>query len=137
MNIDYFAVLPSGPKGALQTHCLTNGPSDARQDEDWERAVHYGAGIIRVRDSGVELRIPIEFGFGYVLQYFKHFLEAEQKERTVRERLQAQLDWIGRALPVQLRQAGKQILLEGETTHRFPRTPFLEALRHTMKRSII
>lgn len=137
MNIDYFAILPSGPKGALQTHCLTTEDGHAGRDEDWERAVHYGAGVIRVQDHGIELRIPIEFGFGYVLQYFKHFLEAEQKDRTTRKRLQAQLDWIGRALPVQIRRTGKQIFIESDTTHRFSRTAFLKALRYTMKRSII
>ena len=137
MNIDYFAVLPSGPKGALQTHCLTTGDGHAGWDEEWERAVHYGAGVIRVQNHGIELRIPIEFGFGYVLQYLKQFFEAEQKDRAARERLQAQLDWIGRALPVQIRRTGKQIFIKSDTTHRFPRIPFLKALQHAMKQSLV
>ncbi|SDB86368.1 hypothetical protein [Exiguobacterium indicum] len=70
MQIDYFAVQPSGPKGALEAHVLYPGWNQ-RQNEEWERAVHYGAGLIRIRQRGTELRIPIEFGFGYVLQYIR------------------------------------------------------------------
>jgi len=128
MKIDYFTVLPSGPNGALQTHCLTEGDWYRQLDEEWERAVHYGAGIIQIRQRGVELRIPIEFGFGYVLQYLKQFFEAEQKEPSIRKRLQAQLDWIADGLPIKLQREAEKIIIWGDQAYRVSRRPFLKAL---------
>ncbi len=107
MVIDYFAVLPSGKKGALEPHCLTLGTWYQRVNEELFRAIHYGAGIIRIRDKGAELRIPIEFGFGYVLQYLRQFTEAERQSGRKRHVLQRQLDWIGRGLPIELKRSGR------------------------------
>lgn len=131
MNIDYYAVLPSGPNGTLQSHCLTKGSWYHQLDEEWERAVHYGAGLIRIQQRGVELRIPIEFGFGYVLQYFRQFFEAEQNEPPIRNRLQAQLDWIADGLPVRLQRDGERIRIQADRIYEVARGPFLEALKRT------
>ena len=131
MKIDYFSVMPSGPKGALETHCLTNGNWYGRISEEWERAIHYGAGLIRIKDKGAELRIPIEFGLGYVLQYLRQFTAAERHTMDrARRHLQQQLEWIGRGLPIQLRRLGDMIELTANANHRFQRETFLEAVEH-------
>ncbi|MGA9231706.1 MAG: hypothetical protein WBV68_06610 [Exiguobacterium oxidotolerans] len=127
MKIEYFTVQPSGPKGKLETVPLVNG-WEQHVDEEWSRAIHYGAGLIRVTDDGVELRIPIEFGFGYVLQYIRQFVEAERKTKRARHLLQRQLDWIGRGLPIQLRRVGERIEIMADSRHQFDRTDFLEAM---------
>ncbi|MDI3236252.1 hypothetical protein QK289_14660 [Exiguobacterium antarcticum] len=129
MKIDYFTVMPSGPKGALETHCLTNGNWYRRISEEWERAIHYGAGVIRIKDKGAELRIPIEFGLGYVLQYLRQFVAAERHTIDhARRQLHQQLEWIGRGLPIQLRRLENMIELTSDADHRFQREPFLEAV---------
>ncbi|WP_373952174.1 hypothetical protein QNN95_14000 [Exiguobacterium acetylicum] len=128
MVIDYFAVLPSGKKGALEPHCLTQGTWYQRINEELFRAIHYGAGIIRIRDKGAELRIPIEFGFGYVLQYLRQFTEAERQEGRKRHVLQRQLDWIGRGLPIELKRRGAKIEMWADDVHRLHRESFLRAI---------
>lgn len=129
MKIDYFSVMPSGPKGALEIHCLTNGNWYRRVSEEWERAIHYGAGLIRIKDKGAELRIPIEFGLGYVLQYLRQFVAAERHTLDqARHHLQQQLEWIGRGLPIQLRRLDEVIEVTADTDHRFRREAFLEAI---------
>ncbi|WP_294750039.1 hypothetical protein [uncultured Exiguobacterium sp.] len=131
MQIDYFAVQPSGPKGALEAHMLYPGWNQ-RQNEEWERAVHYGAGLIRIRQRGTELRIPIEFGFGYVLQYIRQFMEAERKGGSIRQKMQAQLDWIAEGLPVRFKRDKETIVVTAERSHAFAERPFLEALGKSM-----
>lgn len=129
MKIDYFSVMPSGPKGALEIHCLTNGNWYRRVSEEWERAIHYGAGLIRIKDKGAELRIPIEFGLGYVLQYLRQFVAAERQTMDrARQHLQQQLEWIGNGLPIRLRRLEDTIELTADDGHRFPREAFLEAV---------
>ncbi|MCT4791810.1 MULTISPECIES: hypothetical protein [Exiguobacterium] len=129
MKIDYFSVMPSGPKGALETHCLTNGNWYERISEEWERAIHYGAGLIRIKDKGAELRIPIEFGLGYVLQYLRQFTAAERHTvDRARRHLQQQLEWIGRGLPIQLRRLDEMIEVTADIEHQFPREDFLNAV---------
>ncbi len=128
MVIDYFAVLPSGKKGALEPHCLTQGTWYQRVNEELFRAIHYGAGIIRIRDKGAELRIPIEFGFGYVLQYLRQFLESERNDSPIRQRLQQQLEWIANGLPIKLERDENHIWLIADQVHQFARNPFLKAL---------
>ncbi|MER2124408.1 MAG: hypothetical protein ABS936_10150 [Exiguobacterium indicum] len=128
MVIDYFAVLPSGKKGALEPHCLTQGTWYQRINEELFRAIHYGAGIIRIRDKGAELRIPIEFGFGYVLQYLRQFTEAERQGGRKRHVLQRQLDWISRGLPIELKRRGAKIEMWADDVHRLHRESFLQAI---------
>jgi len=128
MVIDYFAVLPSGKKGALEPHCLTQGTWYQRVNEELFRAIHYGAGIIQIRDKGAELRIPIEFGFGYVLQYLRQFTEAERQSGQKRHVLQRQLDWIGRGLPIELKRRGAKIEMWADDVHRLHRESFLRAI---------
>ncbi|WP_214847352.1 hypothetical protein [Exiguobacterium sp. s193] len=126
MKINYFTVQPSGKNGQLETHLL---PADWHQavDEEWSRAIHYGAGLIQVTDNGVELRIPIEFGFGYVLQYIRQFVEAERQTKRARHLLQRQLDWIGRGLSLRLQRKGAIIELTAGQTFCFKRESFLLA----------
>ncbi len=92
------------------------------------RAIHYGAGDIRIRDKGAELRIPIEFGFGYVLQYLLSVHGAERQEGRKRHVLQRQLDWIGRGLPIELKRRGKNIEMWADDIHRLHRESFLQAI---------
>jgi hypothetical protein len=128
MVIDYFAVLPSGKKGALEPHCLTQGTWYQRINEELFRAIHYGAGSIRIRVKGAELRIPIEFGFGYVLQYLCQFTEAERQDGRKRHVLQRQLDWIGGGLPIELKRRGSKIEMWDADVHRLHRESFLRAI---------
>lgn len=126
MKINYFTVQPSGENGQLETHLL---PVDWHQavDDEWSRAIHYGAGMIQVTDNGVELRIPIEFGFGYVLQYIRQFVEAERQTKRARHLLQRQLDWIGRGLSLQLHRKGEWIEVTCGHAYCFKRESFLVA----------
>ncbi|WP_114572275.1 hypothetical protein [Exiguobacterium flavidum] len=129
MKIDYFAVMPTGKNGELEPLCLTDGRGFEGLDEEWLRAIHYGAGLIRIIDGGVELRLPVEFGFGYVLQYLRQFADAERHlvART-RKLLRAQLDWISRGLPLRLSRQDDWVEIEGDEQHAYPLDRFLEAL---------